>query len=311
MNHTLQSVVHPRGVGQAHSPLSVRECPLSASVVSRNPPQVWVAQCRESFARAHAIEHCPSVWRCSPLQQRPPVARRARRLAGGPRPGRDHPKARHARRAHFPRPRMSARAAVPALWHAFCAVAATPSAAGRSSLPARSIWLWRARSRAAPLLLGARSRVWVALSGPGIAPPEPIWGAFRPPAPLGFPSPCGLDVAVSPVQKRGNASTVRGPLAQLCDGDPGRDSGWGERGRSAKADGETHHPRGLGGGHLGQPPGGRSAWRERRGNPDPDRSRHRSRNRSRHHRWARSEGTWHTRLVPCLPLACTITELPT
>ena len=100
-----------------------------------------------SFARAHAIGRCASVWRCSPLQQRPPVARRARRLGGGPRTGRDHPTARHARRAHFPRPRMSARAAVPALWPALCGVAATPSAAVRSSAPARPFWLWKARRR--------------------------------------------------------------------------------------------------------------------------------------------------------------------
>ena len=34
---------------------------------------------------------------------------------------------------------------------------------------------------------------------------EHIWGLSVPQPPLGFPSPCGLDIAVSPVQKRGNA----------------------------------------------------------------------------------------------------------
>ena len=93
-----------------------------------------------TMTRAHEMRH-------DRVRRRPPMARRTRRLAGGPRPGRDDPKARHARRGHFPRARMSARAAAPALWHAFCAVAATPSAAVRSPLPARSSWPWRARRR--------------------------------------------------------------------------------------------------------------------------------------------------------------------
>ena len=58
---------------------------------------------------------------------------------------------------------------------------------------------------------------------------------------------------MSPVQKRGNASTAKGPLAQPGDGAPGRDSGWG----GARAAGE---------GGWGAPPsqGGREGgtWAE-------------------------------------------------
>ena len=36
---------------------------------------------------------------------------------------------------------------------------------------------------------------------------------------------------------------------------------WGGAGRPAKAHGESLHPRGEGGGHLGRSPGGRSDWR--------------------------------------------------
>ena len=148
------------------------------------------------------------------------------------------------------------------LWHASCCGACAACGLPGFHFP-DSKRLCRARNWGSLALLEAPCRV---------RPGDPVLGSHRRTTyPGGFPPPGPPCIVLLPVVVaarcplfvgRGNAVRSGGRVTRARrPGVPGGIRRWGGAGRSAKANGDTLHPRGEGGGNLGRPPGWGSTWR--------------------------------------------------